>query len=72
MVVKVQLSQATTAGRRQVLVYSLDRSIRYEGDADAELVEAIGDRQKAFFQAEVNDDGFLELFTRHPLPDQGW
>lgn len=64
MIVKVQLSRQTSAASRQVLVYDEAREFTYQGDASAEILELMGDRDKAFFDAEAKptiDVGTREL-----------
>ncbi len=71
MIVKVQLSLATNAGQRQVLVYNQSRSVRYEGTASPELVIAMDGQDKGFFEARF-DSQYLDIDFYNPLPDQGW
>lgn len=74
MIVKVQLSLATNAGARQVLVYDQGRTIRYEGTTSAELLEAMEERARGFFDAALipGPDPYLHLNFTNPLPEQGW
>ncbi len=72
MIVKVQLSLATNVGQRQVLVYNQSRTVRYEGSASPELIEAMAGRTKAFFATTGWDNQYLNIDFYNPLPDQGW
>lgn len=72
MIVKVQLSRAGSGPRRMVLIYNQDRSVRFEGAAEPDLIAAMGGRDKAFFHATVDADGILDLLTGEPVPDPGW
>jgi hypothetical protein len=54
MIVKVQVSLATTHDRATVLVYNESRRVFYEGDADADLLAKMNGRKKAFFSARLN------------------
>lgn len=70
MIVKVQLSLATTASGPQVLIYDKDRKIQREGPADTETLRKMRGRPKAFFLAAMEPDGSLELGIE--VPDPGW
>ena len=69
MIVKVQLSQHTTAGTRQVLVYDQSRRFTYEGDAPADVVDRMHGRDRAFFEAAILGTQFL---IGHETPEQDW
>lgn len=70
MIVKVQLSLATTKGKRQVLVYNKKRTIEYEDDASPELINLLGDQPKAFFHAYVDEDNVIRI--QKPAEWQDW
>jgi len=53
MIVKVQLSQFDSGGRKRMLVYNEDRSVRYEEDATKEILSVMQNEQKRFFHAKV-------------------
>lgn len=64
MIVKVQLSLATSFMKQQVLIYNKDRSVSYQADATEDIKAVMGDARKAFFHAAVGKDGKLELRKR--------
>lgn len=59
MIVKVQLSLATSANVQQVLVYSEDRKISWEGDASREIIRRMKGEPKAFFYAHIKNKVIL-------------
>ena len=61
MIVKVQLSLLSSAGKEQMLIYNEDRSVRYEAPADPKIKDLMGGRLKAYFTAELRPDGKLAL-----------
>lgn len=69
MIVKVQLTLATTTGARQMLVYDRDKTLVYEDTASREVLSLMVDEDKAFFTAEVRHE-ILHLGAR--VPDPGW
>lgn len=71
MIVKVQVSLATSHQNPQVLVYNEDRSVRYEGDADVELLLKMDGRPKMFCVAALVN-GELELYPEAEVGEQGW
>jgi hypothetical protein len=54
MIVKVQISLATTHDKATVLIYNQSRRVFYEGEADADVLAKMNGRQKAFFAASLN------------------
>lgn len=66
MIVKVQLSLATSEPMRQVVVYNEDHSVKFMGDASSDVLVMMNDRIKAFFFAEYHDGGQLEFFDEAP------
>ncbi|MBX3203212.1 MAG: hypothetical protein KF894_34125 [Labilithrix sp.] len=60
MIVKVQMSLASGDGIRRVLIYDRPRRFQYEGGVNDDVVEMMGDRAKAYFEAGIRD-GNLEL-----------
>lgn len=69
MIVKVQLSQATSDGIKRILLYNKDRSFTYEGVFGPDIADAMAGRPKAFFEASMGPGG-LELGDE--VPDPGW
>lgn len=82
-IVKVQLSIVTTEQERQVLIYSEPilfhpfprrlgecYEIYYEGDADDDIVEWMGDSLKRYAYADLTDDGKVRIIS--VAPDQEW
>jgi hypothetical protein len=53
MIVKVQVSLATTHEKRQVLVYNEDKSVYYEDDASREILQRMDGRVKVYFNARM-------------------
>ena len=67
--VKVQLSQFTTAGKPQVLIYSQNRTYQYQGDATPELLMMSNGRPKFFVWAHMEG---TEMVLGESAPDQTW
>jgi hypothetical protein len=72
MLVKVQLSLASSDGVRRVLIYNRDRSVRVEGEIGDELVAKLGGRNKVFCNASIDTHGVIDLDLSELLPEQGW
>ena len=53
MIVKVQLPLVSNEAEPKALIYNADRSIEYMPSVDDELRSLMGDRDKAFFHAEL-------------------
>lgn len=83
-IIKVQLSIATNAGSRQMLIYDQHRKHFYEGDATPEIIEMLQPANgeyhfmKAYFHADLIPDpqpgrpkAFKFLITKWADP-QGW
>lgn len=69
-VVKVQLSLASTASKRQVLIYNEDRTVYQQGIAGEDILETMGVRSKAFFLATHEDNGSIVIGSE--VPDPHW
>jgi hypothetical protein len=69
MIVKVQLSQFSSDGKRMVLIYNKDRSIRKEREADVDFLILMNDEPKKYFEA-TEIDGVL-TFQKEVEP-QNW
>lgn len=62
MIVKVQMSLATTEKKPQVLVYNEDRSVTWQGDSTEDFVDLLDGETKGFFEAKIRTtDGFIEI-----------
>lgn len=70
MIVKVQISIATSLPRRRLLIYNEDRSIMYEDDATDEVIKLVGDYPKAYFKAHLDKQKKIVLDER--AGDQDW
>jgi hypothetical protein len=70
MIVKVQVSLATSLPNQRVLVYNKDRSIMYENDVTDDVLELLGDRPKAYFKAHL--DKYKKLVLDEQAEDQDW
>ena len=53
MIVKVQLSQFDSEGRKMMLIYDKTRKHRLETEVDPEMLKRMGQDQKKFFHAEI-------------------
>ena len=53
MIVKVQLSQFDSEGRKMMLVYNKDRSIMYEDYATVGIIDVMQKELKKFFNAKI-------------------
>ena len=69
MIVKVQVSLHSSDGVTRVLIYNQDRSFSYEGGINQDMVDTMGLRPKAFFEASMGPEG-LEIGEE--VPDPGW
>lgn len=72
MIVKVQLSLASSDGVRRVLVYNESRTFRYEGAAEPDLVAKMAGRDKLYCRATPRADGVLDLHPDDETPGQDW
>lgn len=70
MIVKVQLSLATTHDHRRVLIQDATGSLEYEGPATADVQEAMGTDARAFFDATLDRQGRVVLGRRRS--EQSW
>ena len=70
MIVKIQISLATSADKSRVLVYNEDRSIRWEDKAPEAVLILMNGAPKRFFHADVDKDGRLILDSE--APEQEW
>jgi len=68
-VVKVQLSLATSLNTRQCLIYNRDKSLAQEFPASKEILRAMGNHDKRYFNASF-DNGKLTI--NKPVKDQPW
>lgn len=69
MVVKVQVSLATTESEPQVLIYDRSRQYEYVGPMTPELLALVRSRPRAYFEASVERGLFC---IGRELPEQGW
>jgi hypothetical protein len=69
MIVKIQASQYTTAGQQQMLIYNEDSSFQMQEPITKEIKEALGNRVKAYFIAEIIDN---ELVIIEETITQDW
>ena len=53
MIVKVQVSQFDSEGRKMMLVYNQDKSVIYEEEATENVLAVMQNEQKRFFNAKV-------------------
>ena len=76
MIVKVQISQASSDGLVHMLVYDKAREHIYEDEATQEVLDLMGDKKKAFFQARMIDDpeqvGKKKIVLKSEVPEQEW
>lgn len=69
MIVKVQLSEYTTANKQQMLIYNKDHTAHYEGDLTDEIRRKMGAKFKAFFYAVVKNG---RIIIDDEAPPQFW
>lgn len=69
MIVKVQVSIATSEPDPQVLIYSEDRSVWYTGSLTPTIRRRMGEEFKRYFEATV-DCGVIAL--RREVEEQPW
>jgi hypothetical protein len=78
MIVKVQLSQFDSEGRKMMLMYDKARKYELEMEAPEEFIKLMGDEPKKFFHAKlVPDDrpgyeGSSLIDIGEPAPWQNW
>lgn len=70
MIVKVQISIATTHPNRRVLIYNKDRSITYEADVTDEVLALVEGLPKTYFKAHL--DRYKKLVLDERTKDQDW
>jgi hypothetical protein len=69
VIVKVQVSLASSDGVTRVLIYNQNCTFEYEGGINEDMVETMAGRAKAYFEASMGPDG-LEIGEE--LEDQSW
>ena len=69
MILKVQLSLASSDGQRRVLAYNSDKSVLVEFVATKQLVKQLSGKPKSFWEGSINGT-MLEL--QHPVAHQNW
>lgn len=70
MIVKVQQSQFTSSGSRQMLVYNKDSTVQFEGDLTEEVGDILGDKPKAYFEAKINAKNEIQIIKE--VQTQKW
>lgn len=72
MIVKIQQSLFNSEGNKSILVYDESKEFMYQTDNPEEvnpIVELLGDRSKAYFNAEIVDTRFqIDIEVEEP----GW
>ena len=69
MIVKVQRSLEITATKAQMLIYDKTRKHQYQNDLTEEVKQLLGDRLKAYFNAELKNKNFI---LGEEVPIQNW
>lgn len=69
-IVKIQLSEYTTANTRQILVYNEDRSVYWQDDAGMEIIQTMRGRPRVFFEAIRDSFGVIHIGDE--AEDQDW
>jgi len=69
VIVKVQVSLASSDGVTRCLIYNKDRSFAYEGGLNEDMVKTMAGRPKAYFKATLGSEG-LEIWEE--MPEQDW
>lgn len=69
MIVKVQISQFSSDGKTRMLVYNEDRTVKYEGEATAEIITKMKGLPKQFFHSEIKN---WERLIQQQAPWQNW
>lgn len=59
MLVKIQISQASSDRKKHMLIYNKSRTVTREREASPEVIKAIKGRSKAFFNIRDTPDGFV-------------
>lgn len=55
MIVKVQVSLASSLNSQQILIYNKSRSVMTQQDASEEIIKLMDGCFKAFFHAHIDD-----------------
>ena len=63
MIVKVQLSIYSHPMNQRMLIYNKDKSLMYEGKATKEVKKLMGEKNKDFFVAHMNEKKEIVLDT---------
>lgn len=69
MIVKVQLSEYTTAHKQQMIIYDKVHIAHFEGDVTDEVKRAMGPKFKAFFYATLKHG---RVHLHEEAPPQFW
>lgn len=69
-IVKIQISEFTTAKNAQVLVYNKDQSVYWQDTAGIEILQAMRGRPKVYFEAIRDSYGVIHLGDE--VKDQDW
>ncbi len=74
MIVKVQISLATSDGVPSVLVYDEAQDFMYEGEPTPEILEAMDGEHRKFFNAQLTIDvmGDKQFDLMDEVPEQDW
>ena len=71
MILKVQVSLATSRAHQQVLAYDRDRKHQWSGDVGDDVLAIMAGRFKAFFHAHV-EKATGRLVIDREAADQDW
>ncbi|WP_020615762.1 hypothetical protein [Paenibacillus daejeonensis] len=63
-------AQRSIMGQNTVLIYNKDRSVSGELPNEGAIETALGDRDKVYFEATVDDAGLLHLHKE--IRNQNW
>jgi hypothetical protein len=77
MIVKIQISQFDSEGRKRMLIYDRGRRYVCENDASPQVLKLMGDDHKKFFHAEAspppnNDRHSAKFLIGEQAPWQDW
>lgn len=69
MIVKIQQQIGGNTTPQQMLVYNQNRKYLLETDMTPEVKKLLGDRPKAYFEAQVKNNNFI---IGKEVPAQNW
>lgn len=70
MIVKIELGLYRTNGQRGVTIQNKENTVRHDGIATPQILKAMGNRDKKYFEALRGEDKRFNLVK--VVPNQPW